>query len=109
MKARKVKKYVNVILFYSIFLKKIEYFISILMIMFSQVLDLQSTYKSDKRFVLDERFVDDASDKDEENTDEQEKVELEQADEKSKQLNILQDVLGIPIRTKPAESTVKAK
>ncbi|XP_053615004.1 probable RNA-binding protein CG14230 [Plodia interpunctella] len=79
-----------------------------------KVLDLQSRYKSDKRFVLDERFVD------EENLDEQckqdeiqspedqeEEIAVGQTDEKLKQLNILQDVLGVAIKshlTQPTEA-----
>ncbi|XP_023939228.2 nucleolar protein 8 [Bicyclus anynana] len=73
-----------------------------------KVLDLQSRYKSDKRFTLDERFVEDSeSDKDAEV--EQEEVDLNQADEKSKQLNILQDVLGVAIKSKSSDTTMKTK
>ncbi|KAJ0174076.1 hypothetical protein K1T71_010222 [Dendrolimus kikuchii] len=66
-----------------------------------KVLDLQSRYKSDKRFTLDERFIEDNPDDqhrdiEKENDDE---VEIAEADEKTKQLNILQDVLGVAIKT----------
>ncbi|XP_063367065.1 nucleolar protein 8 [Cydia amplana] len=64
-----------------------------------KVLDLQSRYKSDKRFVLDERFI-------EENHTEDEAEELggdrdpsEPVDEKIKQIKILEDVLGVAIKT----------
>ncbi|XP_046969997.1 probable RNA-binding protein CG14230 [Vanessa cardui] len=66
-----------------------------------KVLDLQSRYKSDKRFVLDERFVeDDSASEKEDNGEQREDIELGQADEKSKQLNILQDVLGVTIKSR---------
>ncbi|KAG6456786.1 hypothetical protein O3G_MSEX009939 [Manduca sexta] len=66
-----------------------------------KVLDLQSRYKSDKRFILDERFIDgDQSETEEQKEEENEEIELEQVDEKKKQLNILQDVLGVAIKTK---------
>lgn len=66
--------------------------------MLLKVLELQSRYKSDKRFKLDERFVDD-NDRPlgagaEAEADES--VDVSQADEKARQFNILQDVLGIP-------------
>lgn len=61
-----------------------------------KVFDLQSRYKSDKRFVLDERFVEDEAE-DEGHDDEQ--VELEQIDEKTRQLNILQNVLGVAVKS----------
>nr|XP_026494090.1 probable RNA-binding protein CG14230 [Vanessa tameamea] len=66
-----------------------------------KVLDLQSRYKSDKRFVLDERFVEDnsASEK-EDNGEQRDEIEIGQADEKAKQLNILQDVLGVTIKSR---------
>lgn len=71
-----------------------------------KVLDLQSRYKSDKRFTLDERFVED-NQSEEENTNtehnEDNNVELGQIDEKTKQLNILQDVLGFSIKSKTSE------
>ncbi|XP_072942908.1 probable RNA-binding protein CG14230 [Epargyreus clarus] len=74
-----------------------------------KVLDMQSRYKADKRFVLDERFVeDDKSDEEPnivENNDED--VELGQVDEKYKQLNILQDVLGVPIKVKQPQDPTK--
>lgn len=83
-----------------------------------KVLDLQSRYKSDKRFVLDERFIEDGesdedekSDKDkdereskEEKSEDDDRIELNEVDAKTKQLNILQDVLGIAIKTKPVQS-----
>ncbi|XP_050681446.1 nucleolar protein 8 [Leptidea sinapis] len=73
-----------------------------------KVLDLQSKYKSDKRFALDERFMEESSDEEKEaNEIDFEKVELEQADEKSKQFNILQDVLGVSIKQKPKEQNIK--
>ncbi|XP_013187784.2 probable RNA-binding protein CG14230 [Amyelois transitella] len=84
-----------------------------------KVLDLQSRYKSDKRFILDERFVDE--DKSEEGSyqpkpqcteEEVEEVVLSQTDEKIKQLNILQDVLGVAIKshiTQPIEAKDKKK
>ncbi|KOB75649.1 50kDa lectin [Operophtera brumata] len=62
-----------------------------------KVLDLQSRYKSDKRFTLDERFVE-AENSEEEQGEAVENVELEQKDEKNKQLDILQDVLGITLK-----------
>ncbi|CAG4947379.1 unnamed protein product [Colias eurytheme] len=81
-----------------------------------KVLDLQSRYKSDKRFVLDERFAEDSDEGDavasEKQLEEDETVELERADEKSKQVKILQDVLGVAIRsnhTKPQDSSSKTK
>ncbi|XP_038211039.1 probable RNA-binding protein CG14230 [Zerene cesonia] len=79
-----------------------------------KVLDLQSRYKSDKRFVLDQRFAEDSDEGNEEelgvkNVEEDETVELEQADEKSKQVKILQDVLGVAIRSKHQESSSKTK
>ncbi|XP_045501949.1 probable RNA-binding protein CG14230 [Colias croceus] len=81
-----------------------------------KVLDLQSRYKSDKRFVLDERFADESDEGDavasEKQLEEDETVELERADEKSKQVKILQDVLGVAIRsnhTKPQDSSSKTK
>lgn len=60
---------------------------------------MQSRYKSDKRFTLDERFIEDEEEgnNDEQNYDNEE-VELGTADEKAKQMNILQDVLGVTIR-----------
>ena len=67
-----------------------------------KVLDLQSRYKSDKRFVLDERFIDDKDETKEEKEGAEsieEDIELQQKDEKEKQLNILQDVLGVAIKT----------
>lgn len=62
---------------------------------------MQSRYKSDKRFVLDERFIEDEEEIDQDFGDNH--VELNQVDEKAKQLNILQDVLGVPIRKKVPE------
>ncbi|KOB79443.1 50kDa lectin [Operophtera brumata] len=62
-----------------------------------KVLDLQSRYKSDKRFTLDERFIE-GDHSDEEQGEAVENVELEQKDEKNKQLDILQDVLGITLK-----------
>lgn len=65
------------------------------------MLELQSRYKSDKRFVLDERFIEDYQDEAVPNneTSIQEPVELGTTDEKIKQLNILQDLLGVPIKS----------
>lgn len=57
-----------------------------------KVLDLQSRYKSDKRFVLDEKFIEDEA---EEDCDGEENIE----DEKTRQLNILQNVLGVAVKT----------
>ncbi|XP_041984970.1 probable RNA-binding protein CG14230 [Aricia agestis] len=71
-----------------------------------KVLELQSRYKADKRFTLDERFVDDESDNDNQG---EEAVDLGQVDEKSKQLNILQDVLGVTIKTKSSDDKDKMK
>lgn len=69
---------------------------------------MQSRYKSDKRFTLDERFIED---EEEENNDRQgndnEEVELSTADEKAKQMNILQDVLGVTIRQRFTETDNK--
>lgn len=75
-----------------------------------KVLDLQSRYKSDKRFVLDERFIeeDSASEK-EDNLEISEEIQVGQVDEKSKQLDILQDVLGVTIKTKQYDTTNKVK
>lgn len=56
-----------------------------------KVLDLQSRYKSDKRFVLDEKFIEEEA---EEDCDTVENV----VDEKTRQLNILQNVLGVAIK-----------
>ncbi|XP_039758919.1 probable RNA-binding protein CG14230 [Pararge aegeria] len=75
-----------------------------------KVLDLQSRYKSDKRFTLDERFVEDSESEKDEGEVEQEKVDLNQADEKSKQMNILQDVLGVTIKSKATDTNkIKTK
>ncbi|XP_049876907.1 probable RNA-binding protein CG14230 [Pectinophora gossypiella] len=79
-----------------------------------KVLDLQSRYKSDKRFILDERFVDDESEdeKEKQSIDEDETVELGQEDEKAKQMNILQNVLGVSIKssvTEPGNNKRKSK
>ncbi|XP_026729488.1 probable RNA-binding protein CG14230 [Trichoplusia ni] len=73
-----------------------------------KVLDLQSRYKSDKRFTLDERFIEDEEEgnNDEQNYDNEE-VELGTADEKAKQMNILQDVLGVTIRQRFTETDNK--
>ncbi|CAB3234921.1 unnamed protein product [Arctia plantaginis] len=71
-----------------------------------KVLDLQSRYKSDKRFTLDERFMDDEANSDEKQS-ENEEVELGPADEKAKQLNILQDVLGVTLKTRDNDSDSK--
>ncbi|XP_075981368.1 putative RNA-binding protein CG14230 [Anticarsia gemmatalis] len=74
-----------------------------------KVLDLQTRYKSDKRFTLDERFIDE--DEEEEGQDEEksgdEEVELGSVDEKAKQLNILQDVLGVTLKTKVVDADSK--
>ncbi|XP_022128470.2 probable RNA-binding protein CG14230 [Pieris rapae] len=70
-----------------------------------KVLDLQSKYKSDKRFVLDERFAEESNEED----DNIENIELNQADEKATQLNILQNVLGVPIKTKQHDPSNKVK
>ncbi|XP_028031223.1 nucleolar protein 8 [Bombyx mandarina] len=71
------------------------------------VLDLQSRYKSDKRFTLDERFVDDETIGDKTKDEE---VELSQVDEKTKQLNILQNVLGVTLKSKePEQDSQKTK
>ncbi|XP_032519676.2 nucleolar protein 8 [Danaus plexippus] len=74
-----------------------------------KVLDLQSTYKADKRFVLDERFVEDESASDTEAGHAEENVEIGQADEKSKQLDILQNLLGVTIKTKQPELANRTK
>lgn len=60
--------------------------------MLLKVLDLQSRYKSDKRFVLDEKFIDDEA---EEDVDGVENI----VDEKTRQLNILQNVLGVAVQS----------
>lgn len=77
-----------------------------------KVLDLQSRYKSDKRFILDERFVEEKESESEEDGKERvdsdnEEIQLEQTDEKIKQLNILGDVLGVAIKTKAVEQDSK--
>lgn len=71
---------------------------------------MQSRYKSDKRFTLDERFIDDEKSEDEMNQgEESENIELEQKDEKNKQLDILQDVLGITLKRKIPQDDTKNK
>ncbi|XP_045522592.1 probable RNA-binding protein CG14230 [Pieris brassicae] len=70
-----------------------------------KVLELQSKYKTDKRFVLDERFAEESNEED----DNIENIELNQADEKATQLNILQNVLGVPIKTKHHDPSNKVK
>ncbi|XP_049788063.1 probable RNA-binding protein CG14230 isoform X1 [Schistocerca cancellata] len=55
-----------------------------------KLLELQSKYANDKRFTLDERFYE--SDDDEASVEPDKVVEFQ--DEKKRQLNILQDVLG---------------
>ncbi|XP_050550638.1 probable RNA-binding protein CG14230 isoform X6 [Spodoptera frugiperda] len=76
-----------------------------------KVLDLQSRYKSDKRFTLDERFIDDDEDEESENkqSNTTEEVELGTEDEKAKQMNILQDVLGVTLKTKYSENNDSKK
>ncbi|RVE43761.1 hypothetical protein evm_011610 [Chilo suppressalis] len=80
-----------------------------------KVLDLQSRYKSDKRFILDERFIEDGNSEEEKDcthNDNEDKIDLGDADEKTKQLNILQDVLGVSIKTrttKPEMNKTKSK
>lgn len=68
-----------------------------------KVLDLQSRYKSDKRFVLDERFIEDNLSEDgkdkEQGIDDNENIEIGQTDEKAKQMSILQDLLGVTIKS----------
>ncbi|XP_077288119.1 putative RNA-binding protein CG14230 [Arctopsyche grandis] len=72
-----------------------------------KLLELQSRYQSDKRFVLDERFldVDDKNDLEMENNDE---IDAINDDEKLKQFQILQGIVGdskvISIRTENANS-----
>ena len=72
---------------------------------------MQSRYKSDKRFTLDERFIDDDDEVEEETSQKQsynnEVIELGTADEKAKQMNILQDVLGVTIRQRFTENDSK--
>lgn len=73
---------------------------------------MQSRYKSDKRFTLDERFIDDEDDGEQEETNQDpsnnnEEVELSTADEKAKQMNILQDVLGVTIKQRFTENDSK--
>lgn len=53
---------------------------------------MQSRYKSDKRFVLDEKFIEEEA---EEDCDVVENI----VDEKTRQLNILQNVLGVAVKT----------
>lgn len=72
-----------------------------------KVLDLQSRYKSDKRFTLDERFIDDEEESESQKHSDNEEVEIVHADEKAKQLNILQNVLGITIKSKTSEADNK--
>ncbi|XP_044266050.1 probable RNA-binding protein CG14230 [Tribolium madens] len=60
-----------------------------------QLFELQSRYKGDKRFALDERFVD--NNEEEENAS---KVECSLEEEKKHELNILEQVLGTKIRTR---------
>ncbi|XP_045777106.1 nucleolar protein 8 [Maniola jurtina] len=74
-----------------------------------KVLDLQSRYKSDKRFVLDERFVEDSESEKDDGQNDEEEVDLNQADEKSRQLNTLQDLLGVTIKSKSTDTTNKTK
>ncbi|XP_045452292.1 nucleolar protein 8 [Melitaea cinxia] len=75
-----------------------------------KVLDLQSRYKSDKRFVLDERFIEeDSVSEKEDDLEISEEIQVGQVDEKSKQLDILQDVLGVTIKTKQRDTTNKIK
>ncbi|XP_068620082.1 probable RNA-binding protein CG14230 isoform X2 [Battus philenor] len=73
-----------------------------------RVLDLQSHYKSDKRFKLDERFIDEEQNVNEIEIDD-ERVELGQSNEKMKQLSILQDVLGVSIKANKSDLVQKAK
>lgn len=72
---------------------------------------MQSRYKSDKRFTLDERFIEEEkSDNEKEQGEEIENVDLEQKDEKNKQLDILQDVLGITLKRRmPQDDNMKNK
>lgn len=74
-----------------------------------KLLELQTRYKADKRFTLDERFVD-TEDGDENNDkafnsvaeeegSKEDRVELADDKEKIKQMNILQDVLGISVKS----------
>ncbi|XP_061720360.1 nucleolar protein 8 [Cydia pomonella] len=81
-----------------------------------KVLDLQSRYKSDKRFVLDERFIEDDQTEDEAaevdgDRDPSEPVQGTQGDEKTKQIKILEDVLGVAIQphTNKPDKDKKAK
>lgn len=72
---------------------------------------MQSRYKSDKRFTLDERFIEEEkSDNEKDQGEEIENVDLEQKDEKNKQLDILQDVLGITLKRRmPQDDNMKNK
>ncbi|CAH2042461.1 unnamed protein product, partial [Iphiclides podalirius] len=75
-----------------------------------KVLDLQSRYKSDKRFTLDERFIDEDQSGDEnELRKNDEKVDIGQSNETLKQLNILQDVLGVSLKMNNSDSVQKAR
>lgn len=63
---------------------------------------MQSRYKSDKRFVLDERFIEDDQSEDHEGETEEgpeEQIDVNQGDEKTKQIKILEDVLGVSIKS----------
>ncbi|XP_026763099.2 probable RNA-binding protein CG14230 [Galleria mellonella] len=67
-----------------------------------KVLDLQSRYKTDKRFILDERFIEDEQldmENEQQTIEDDEAIAAVQTDEKVKQLNILQDVLGVAIKS----------
>lgn len=65
-----------------------------------KLLQLQSKFKNDGRFTLNERFLEDEEDKDEKEVDiNDEEITIEQ--EKEKQFGILQEVLGMKITNKP--------
>lgn len=60
--------------------------------------------------MLDERFVEeDSVSEKEDDLEISEEIQVGQVDEKSKQLDILQDVLGVTIKTKQRDTTNKIK
>ncbi|KAG7301507.1 hypothetical protein JYU34_014474 [Plutella xylostella] len=82
-----------------------------------KVLELQSKFKSDKRFVMDKRFIDNDEDDDDEDQqaavnghqEQDDEITVGQSDEKAKQLNILQDVLGIAIKSHSSDPDKEKK
>jgi len=70
-----------------------------------KLMELQSRFKNDKRFTMDARFLEDQSDEEAENgkNETQEDQEVSYENEKEKQLDILEQVLGQKISRKPAD------